>query len=507
MFAVNFKSFNMKWISIISFFFLTFAVNTAKAQCRIVSDGTRISAITQQSWGQTFVPGCSMNINFLTFNTATAVNSSFTFTLRSGSDCNGAIIYTQKLAKIVNGENRVNFETPIPVLARKTYYFSVESDLNNTFQIRFSLTSLIPGNLKTYNTGSAKTACDRDFPDYDWNFNLDTIVQPSIPPFPTLGQNVDLIIWAGQSNAQGAKGDGAYYPADSSNFDSFIGLNYKNILTSSSSGYWIKMQPQLGEFTKGHFGPEVTFSRKLKEAGFNPAIFKYTRGGTSIYSFWKTPGAGGYYDSLKLELKKAITALELKGFKVTIRGFVWIQGESDAEPTASPLYYSSLLSILRDIRSNVAKNTNLPIVLGVDEQFFRVVNFPIVLESQKRIASEETNVVFTSMYDLQKADETHLTPAGLIAHGIRIFDAYKMLNLMSSTSEIKTLNYKLFVIDNRLIGSTQGANIELSVFDMLGHLITYKSSQQGNVDIPLKKGCYIVKMDINKQQIIRKIII
>jgi len=497
----------MKWISIISFTLLIFSANNVKAQCRIISDGTRISAITQQSWGQTFVPGCSMNINFLTFNTATAVNSSFTFTLRSGSDCSGAIIHTQKLAKIVNGENRVNFETPIPVLAHKTYYFSVESDLNSTFQIRFSLTSLIAGNLKTYNSGSAKNACDRDFPDYDWNFNLDTVVQPSIPAFPSIGQNVDLIIWAGQSNAQGAKGDGAYYPADPSNLDSFIGLNYTNILTSSSLGYWIKMQPQLGEFTKGHFGPEVTFSRKLKEAGFNPAIFKYTRGGTSIYSFWKTPGAGGYYDSLKIELKKAIAALELKGFKVTIRGFVWIQGESDAAPTSSPLYYSSLLSIVRDIRTDVAKNNHLPIVLGVDEQFYRVVDFPIVLESQKRIAREETNIIFTSMYDLQKADETHLTPAGLIAHGIRIFDAYKLLNLTSSTPELKPFNYKLNVIDNRLIGSSQGANIELSVFDMLGHLISYKSSKLGSIEIPLKKGCYIVKMDTNNQKIIQKIII
>jgi hypothetical protein len=30
------------------------------------------------------------------------------------------------------------------------------------------------------------------------------------------------------------------------------------------------MQAQEGLFPNGHFGPEVTFSRKLKEDGFNP---------------------------------------------------------------------------------------------------------------------------------------------------------------------------------------------------------------------------------------------
>ena len=501
----------MKRISIVIILFLVLSISITSAQCPIFSNGTTVASLLQQSWGQSFVPGCSTNINYMTFNTATAVNSEFTFTLRNGSDCSGTVIHTQKLAQIVDGENRVDFATPIPVVAGNTYYFSVESDLNSTFKVRFSNSSLVPGNLKTHNAGSPKSACDRNFPNYDWNFSVDTtsiVVPPPPPPtgFPTLGQNVDLYIWAGQSNAQGWKGDATYYPADPSNLDPFIGLNYAFINSTSSSGNWIKMQAQEGLFTNGHFGPEVTFSRKLKEDGFNPAIFKYSKGSTSIYSFWKTPGSDGYYDKMIVELNKAIAVLEQKGYKVTIRGFVWIQGESDATIDAAPLYYASLQSIVRDLRTNVAKNNLLPIVLGVDEQHSGVRAYPIIVESQQRIAREEVNVIFTSMYGLPKADGTHLTPAGLISHGVRLFDAYKTLNLTASKPELKKKDYKLQVSDNHLIVSCQSPKIELSVYNVLGHLVTSKSSQQGSIEIPLNKGCYIVKMDTNEQQIIQKII-
>jgi len=430
----------MKRIFIITFLCLFFSISFTSAQCPILSNGTTVSSLLQQSWSQTFIPACSKNVNYMTFNAATAVNSSFTFTIRNGSDCGGTVLHTQKLAQIVDGENRVHFEIPVPVVAGNTYYFNVESDLNSTFKIRFSNTNLVPGNMKTYKSGSPKTACDYDFPNFDWNFTVDTttiVAPPPTPVFPTLGQNVDLFIWAGQSNAVGQKGDASYYPADPSNLDPLIGLNYALINTTSSSGNWIKMQAQEGLFTNGHFGPEVTFSRKLKENGFNPAIFKYSKGSTSIYSFWKTPGSGGYYDKMIVELKKAIAVLEQKGHTVTIRGFVWIQGESDATETAAPLYYASLQSIIRDLRTNVTKNNNLPIVLGVDEQHSGVVKFPIIVQSQQRIASEEGNAIFTSMIGLPKADRTHLTPAGLISHGIRLFDAYKTLNFTAAKPLIK----------------------------------------------------------------------
>ena len=238
---------------------------------------------------------------------------------------------------------------------------------------------------------------------------------------------IDLFIWAGQSNAQGWQGDAEFYPSDPDSLDSQIRLNYTFIGSTSSNG-WVQLQPQEGRFASGHFGPEVTFGRMLKEAGYNPAIFKYTRGSTSIHSDWLAPGEGGYYDAMVADLDTAITDLESQGLTVIIKGLIWIQGESDAETHAlASAYESGLLSIISDLRNHVVGNSTLPIILGVDEQHFWVVDQPAVLDAHKSIAKNDDQIKFTSMYGLPKADGTHLTPAGLMTHGEQIFEALKPL--------------------------------------------------------------------------------
>ncbi len=111
-------------------------------------------------------------------------------------------------------------------------------------------------------------------------------------------KSVDLFIWAGQSNAQGWAGDAALYPKDTLGLDKSILLNWTFYGKESSGGEWVNMQAQKGRYEKGHFGPEVSFSRELKKAGYNPAIFKYCLGGTGLARDWKTPGEGGFYDNL-----------------------------------------------------------------------------------------------------------------------------------------------------------------------------------------------------------------
>ena len=240
-------------------------------------------------------------------------------------------------------------------------------------------------------------------------------------------ETIDLFIWAGQSNAQGWQGNADFYPPDPGGLDSQIKLNYTFVASTRSDG-WIEMQPQEGRFASGHFGPEVTFARKLKEAGYNPAIFKYTRGSTSLHADWLAPGEGGYYDAMVADLDTAITDLESRGHRVIIRGVIWIQGESDAETyDLASAYETSLISIISDMRNNPVGNSALPIILGVDEQHFWVVDQPAVLDAQKSIAKNDDQIKFTSMLGLPKADGTHLTPAGLVTHGEQIFEAFEPL--------------------------------------------------------------------------------
>ncbi len=265
-------------------------------------------------------------------------------------------------------------------------------------------------------------------------------------PFNSSSQEkLDLFIWAGQSNAQGWMGDAAYYPEKGKELDESILFNWTFVDNESSGGKWVKMEPQAGRFPKGHFGPEVSFGRELKKAGYNPAIFKYTKGATGLARDWKAPGKGGIYDRMTDDLKSAINKLEKQGFIVTLRGFIWIQGESDAgnENTARN-YYLNLKRMIRDLRQNVLNEPNLKIILGVDEQHPFAKECPVVVEAQRRLAEEDITIVYTSMLSLPKADATHLTPAGLVKHGMRIFMAY--LESLSDSSETDLKNDTLKVV-------------------------------------------------------------
>ena len=125
---------------------------------------------------------------------------------------------------------------------------------------------------------------------------------------------------------------------------------------------------------------------------------------------------------------KVVALLEGQGHRVSFKAFVWIQGESDAESRELADGYGDMLKLLiNDFRTKVAKDNQLPVILGLDEQHPWVKEFPEVMKAQQKLAQEEQNVIFTSMIGLEKADGTHLTPKGLEEHGARLFASYKTL--------------------------------------------------------------------------------
>ena len=253
------------------------------------------------------------------------------------------------------------------------------------------------------------------------------LVLAFLPPI-LRAEDIDLFVLAGQSNMQGWQGNAEHYPVDPNGIDKRIRFYWATPQYSSSDGKWTFMQPQGGIFSKGHFGPEVTFGRLLVNDGYNTAVLKYSLGSTGLAYTWKAPGQNGMYDQMLAELKKAVTLLQKQGHKVTLKALVWIQGESDAESKELADEYGSRLKLLIDhFRTKVAIDNRLPIILGVDEQHSWIKAFPKVLEAQQQIARDEPAVIFTSMVGLEKADETHLTPKGLEEHGARLFAAYKVL--------------------------------------------------------------------------------
>lgn len=241
-------------------------------------------------------------------------------------------------------------------------------------------------------------------------------------------KQVDLFILAGQSNMQGWRSDAAAYPRDTHKLDQTIPFYFEALHYSSSSKHWQTLAPQRGHFVKGHFGPEVSLARALKQAHLNPAIFKYSSGGSSIKTDWKGPGGHGLYDDMVKNLKLAINELKAQGNTVNIRAFIWIQGESDADSDQlANEYYWHLRRLLHHLRSNVLHKPQLPVILSVDEQHPHVHLHPQVVDAQIKLAFDDPTITFVSMTGLEKADVTHLTARGTIQQGQRLFRAYQEL--------------------------------------------------------------------------------
>jgi len=236
---------------------------------------------------------------------------------------------------------------------------------------------------------------------------------------------IDLHVMGGQSNMQGWRSDAQFYPHDHGRVDSRIPFYFEAVDYASTHRQWDVLRPQAGHFVKGHFGPEVTFARAVKNSGFNPAIFKFSFGSSSLETVWKAPGHGGLYDRMIRELQHSINLLKQQGHQVNIRSFTWIQGETDAKnDQLANRYYGNLKRLIHHFRRNVARNNSLPVILGVDEQHPLVKQRPQVVAAQQRLANEDQNTAATSMYGLEKSDVTHLTAKGVIQHGNRLYQAY-----------------------------------------------------------------------------------
>jgi hypothetical protein len=263
----------------------------------------------------------------------------------------------------------------------------------------------------------------------------------AVPAFASIAETVDVFIMAGQSNMQGWMGDAALYPySDPQNLDAQIRFYWVTPGFSTSLGKWTFMHAQSGRFPSGHFGPEVTFARALEAKGYHTAIFKYSLGATGLEADWRRPGMGGLYDKMVVEYKSAVALLQQERLTVRPRAFIWIQGENDAENKyLAEQYYSRLCDLIADVRANVTGVHQLPVILGVDEQI-PLDYIDTVVNAQKKFAASDSFAVWTSMMGLEKADFTHLSPYGLGAHGVRLADAFFLIEERGAIA-VKTIQW------------------------------------------------------------------
>jgi hypothetical protein len=245
-----------------------------------------------------------------------------------------------------------------------------------------------------------------------------------------------IVILAGQSNAQGWMGDGRMLekdPVDANILFRWMICGHSPMLPGESqkSRGWGTLEPQNGICGHGnpasHFGPEISMARKLVKAGRPVTVLKVTIGASSLHGDWRLPGQKGLTDDLLAETKAALADLNQAGRKARIRGFIWIQGESDADSDEHVRGFKELLTRLIAGLREEWDEPGLPVILGLDEQHPGPAARPMVVEAQKAIATADKGVAFTTMVGLEKADVSHLTNTGLEQHGERLAEALTKL--------------------------------------------------------------------------------
>lgn len=258
---------------------------------------------------------------------------------------------------------------------------------------------------------------------------------------------VDLILVAGQSNAVGYDANPANLPADPADREIMFwwrcGDPPPDEHDSTSGGTWTNLcaQPrgdpvlprqgrQYGNFAQpaGGFGPEIGLARTLRARGAKPlAIVKAAFSGTAMAQDWNhaDPGDGGScYRALIAETRAAIAAAQARGIALRLRAMVWVQGESDANAQAAPLYEQALGEMIEALR----KDLNAPqliALLAVNTHFGggKNTHLPKIVEAQQALGAKDPRCAYVDTATATIANAVHFDAAGTLDVGARFAEA------------------------------------------------------------------------------------
>lgn len=118
-------------------------------------------------------------------------------------------------------------------------------------------------------------------------------------------------------------------------------------------------------------GPEVSFGRRIADAGRPVALVKHAVGGTDLAAYWKPgadaadPDVGPGWATFVTSMRAAEQALDASGEPWRWAGFAWMQGESDAlVDTYAAAYADNLAHLVARVREETGV-ADLPVAIGL----------------------------------------------------------------------------------------------------------------------------------------------
>jgi hypothetical protein len=256
---------------------------------------------------------------------------------------------------------------------------------------------------------------------------------------PNEATPIDIYILSGQSNMAGV--------GRLSLIDDKYEKEYPNVkIYNGGQGFpgtlnfWDTVKPGQGigqSFNnEATIGPEIGIASVLSNSDKEIGFIKYAYGGTAItniisptdnwHGLWGgVTSEGILYKGLFQTITKAINLLIAANYEPTIRGFFWMQGETDGEIQAGIVgandYLENLTQFFSHVRTRL-NNPDLPIVFGEIYEYSVAVKYVRIIVETQKIVGDLPNNYLVNTGDIpiySSIDDWHWSGMTEIELGIR----------------------------------------------------------------------------------------
>lgn len=248
------------------------------------------------------------------------------------------------------------------------------------------------------------------------------------------GLEYDVYFLAGQSNAAG-RGDASELPdIDAGFYDGLqtdVQFFWRSTLITDignlTQNQFVPLQVDAGEGRNNpgshevEFGPEISLGRTLADAfpQRNIAIVKYAHGGSNLHSNWDSSGAR--YTTFLDVVSDALDEITASGATYSLKGFAWIQGESDTSTTNSANYATNLTDLISRIRADVFGGEQAQVVvsrLSVNQYDSLGAGVNAVRAAQVSVAENDEAVEWVDTDGVEFSTYNISTPIHFDAEGV-----------------------------------------------------------------------------------------
>lgn len=258
---------------------------------------------------------------------------------------------------------------------------------------------------------------------------------------PCCAKQLDVYILTGQSNSLGttnqeAPFDPGTHPADAqtdlfwSNVFSATSSDPSSIVLYGDSGNAVStLQMQQGDGNNPRFwGPEFGMARTLFDTGSsNVVIIKISRGGGGNSSW--LPTTGHMYNHILQQADIALTGLQTRGDTFQVKGFMYLQGESNNASEAAAAD-TRLQALIDGVKSHINANyanaaSDMYAVVGEIAASQATAPRMTTTNLQEALAASSSQIAFFRTRDQPlKSDGIHFGTMAKLEIGRRFGDAF-----------------------------------------------------------------------------------